>query len=67
VPAPERGDIVRQIGNALRDHKQELGSIVSLEMGKIKVEGEGEIQEMIDIADFAVGQSANVVWLVHAQ
>ena len=57
VPAPRRGEIVRQIGNALRDHKEDLGALVTLEMGKIRSEGEGEIQEMIDIADFAVGQS----------
>jgi aldehyde dehydrogenase (NAD+) len=57
VPAPQRGDIVRQIGNALRRFKKELGALVTLEMGKIRVEGEGEVQEMIDIADFAVGQS----------
>jgi aldehyde dehydrogenase (NAD+) len=57
VPAPKRGDIVRQIGNALREHKRELGALVSLEVGKIRAEGEGEVQEMIDIADFAVGQS----------
>jgi aldehyde dehydrogenase (NAD+) len=57
VPAPERGEIVRQIGNALRDHKQDLGRLVSLEMGKILAEGEGEVQEAIDIADFAVGLS----------
>ena len=57
VPAPVRGDLVRQMGNALRDYKDDLGSLVSLEMGKIKQEGNGEVQEMIDIADFAVGQS----------
>jgi len=57
VPAPKRGDIVRQIGNALREHKSALGALVSLECGKIRAEGEGEVQEMIDIADFAVGQS----------
>jgi aldehyde dehydrogenase (NAD+) len=57
VPAPVRGDAVRRIGNALRDNKDALGSLVSLEMGKIKAEGDGEVQEMIDIADFAVGQS----------
>jgi len=57
VPAPERGQLVRQMGNALRDYKDPLGSLVSLEMGKIKQEGDGEVQEMIDIADFAVGQS----------
>jgi aldehyde dehydrogenase (NAD+) len=57
IPAPKRGDIVRQMGNALRDYKEDLGTLVTLEMGKILVEGEGEVQEMIDIADFAVGQS----------
>ncbi len=57
VPAPRRGDLVRRIGNALRDRKKELGALVSLEVGKIRAEGEGEVQEMIDIADFAVGQS----------
>jgi aldehyde dehydrogenase (NAD+) len=57
VPAPIRGDAVRRIGNALRDYKDPLGSLVTLEMGKIKAEGDGEVQEMIDIADFAVGQS----------
>ena len=57
VPAPVRGEAVRQIGNALRDNKDALGSLVSLEMGKIKAEGDGEVQEMIDICDFAVGQS----------
>ena len=57
VPAPIRGDLVRRIGNALREHKDALGSLVSLEMGKIKAEGDGEVQEMIDMADFAVGQS----------
>ncbi len=57
VPAPKRGEIVRRIGEALRAHKKELGALVSLEMGKIRVEGEGEVQEMIDMADFAVGQS----------
>jgi aldehyde dehydrogenase (NAD+) len=57
VPAPVRGNAVRLIGNALRKHRDALGSLVSLEMGKIKAEGIGEVQEMIDIADFAVGQS----------
>lgn len=57
VPAPKRGDVIRQIGNALRDYKDALGSLVALEMGKIKQEGDGEVQEMIDVADFAVGQS----------
>ncbi|WP_455365601.1 L-piperidine-6-carboxylate dehydrogenase [Kaarinaea lacus] len=57
VPAPKRGEVIRQIGNALRDYKDALGSLVALEMGKIKAEGDGEVQEMIDVADFAVGQS----------
>jgi len=57
VPAPVRGQVVREMGNALREKKDFLGSLVSLEMGKIKQEGDGEVQEMIDIADFAVGQS----------
>jgi aldehyde dehydrogenase (NAD+) len=57
VPAPERGEVVRQIGLALRDAKEDLGKLVSLEMGKIYQEGKGEVQEMIDICDFAVGQS----------
>ena len=57
VPAPIRGELVRQMGEALRLKKDALGSLVSLEMGKIKQEGDGEVQEMIDIADFAVGQS----------
>jgi|TARA_B100002003_G_C14120881_1_gene539101 aldehyde dehydrogenase (NAD+) len=57
VPAPVRGEIVRQIGLALREYKDELGALVTLEMGKIYQEGLGEVQEMIDICDFAVGQS----------
>lgn len=57
VPAPRRGEVVRQIGQALRDSKEDLGRLVSYEMGKIYQEGLGEVQEMIDIADFAVGQS----------
>ncbi len=57
VPAPKRGDIVRRMGNAVRERKKELGALVSLEVGKIRAEGEGEVQEMIDMADFAVGQS----------
>jgi aldehyde dehydrogenase (NAD+) len=57
VPAPKRGEIIRQIGQALREQKDNLGSLVSMEMGKSKQEGDGEVQEMIDIADFAVGQS----------
>jgi aldehyde dehydrogenase (NAD+) len=57
VPAPGRGEVVRQIGLALRESKDDLGFLVSLEMGKILQEGLGEVQEMIDICDFAVGQS----------
>ncbi len=57
IPAPVRGEAVRNIANALREHKGALGSLVALETGKIKAEGDGEVQEMIDIADFAVGQS----------
>ena len=57
VPAPQRGEAIRLCTEALRQHKDALGSLVSLEMGKIKAEGDGEVQEMIDIGDFAVGQS----------
>ena len=57
IPAPRRGEVVRQIGLALRESKDDLGFLVSLEMGKIYQEGLGEVQEMIDICDFAVGQS----------
>ncbi len=63
VPAPKRGDIVRQIGLEFRKYKDELGTLVSLEMGKIKVEGDGEIQEIIDICDFAVGLSRQLYGL----
>lgn len=57
IPAPQRGEAIRLCTDALRRHKDALGSLVSLEMGKIKAEGDGEVQEMIDIGDFAVGQS----------
>ncbi|HXV67697.1 MAG TPA: aldehyde dehydrogenase family protein, partial [Nitrospira sp.] len=57
VPAPKRGELIRLIGQALREKKDQLGTLVSLEVGKIKAEGDGEVQEMIDMADFAVGQS----------
>jgi aldehyde dehydrogenase (NAD+) len=57
VPAPRRGEVVRRIGDAIRQKKDALGSLVALEMGKIKQEGDGEVQEMIDMADLAVGQS----------
>lgn len=57
TPAPKRGEIIRQIGAVLRAHKDALGHLISTEMGKSKQEGDGEVQEMIDLADFAVGQS----------
>ncbi|MDR3386206.1 MAG: aldehyde dehydrogenase family protein [Rudaea sp.] len=57
TPAPKRGEAIRLCADALRKHKDALGSLVALEMGKIKPEGDGEVQEMIDIADFALGQS----------
>jgi aldehyde dehydrogenase (NAD+) len=63
IPAPKRGEIVRQIGDALRTHKDDLGALVSLEMGKILAEGKGEVQEMIDIADFATGLSRQLYGL----
>jgi aldehyde dehydrogenase (NAD+) len=63
VPAPRRGEIVRQIGDALRNKKNDLGTLVSYEMGKSLQEGYGEVQEMIDICDFAVGQSRQLYGL----
>src|SRR5881398_1034720 len=57
TPAPVRGETVRQLGNALREAKSDLGKLVTFESGKIIAEGEGEVQEMIDICDFALGQS----------
>ena len=57
VPAPRRGDLIRRIGVELRHRKDALGNLIALETGKIKREGDGEVQEMIDIADFSVGQS----------
>lgn len=57
IPAPKRGELIRLIGEELRAHKNALGSLISLEMGKSKQEGDGEVQEMIDMADFAVGLS----------
>jgi aldehyde dehydrogenase (NAD+) len=63
MPAPKRGEIVREIGNELRAHQQDLGALVSLEMGKILPEGLGEVQEMIDVADFAVGLSRQLYGL----
>ena len=63
LPAPRRGEIVRQLGNLFRVHKSDLGALISWEMGKIRSEGEGEVQEMIDIADFAVGLSRQLYGL----
>ncbi len=63
LPAPKRGEYVRLLANALRDHKEPLGALVALEMGKIHAEGEGEVQEMIDVADFAVGLSRQLYGL----
>lgn len=63
MPAPKRGEIVRQIGDALRLHKEPLGKLVSYEMGKSLQEGLGEVQEMIDICDFAVGLSRQLYGL----
>ncbi len=57
VPAPRRGEVIRRIGEELRRRKAELGALVSLENGKLRAEGEGEVQEMIDVCDMAVGQS----------
>ena len=57
LPAPKRGEVVRDLANALREFKEPLGDLVTVEMGKIRAEGHGEVQEMIDICDFAVGQS----------
>lgn len=63
VPAPKRGQVVREIGDELRSFKDDLGTLVTLEMGKILAEGKGEVQEMIDIADFAVGLSRQLYGL----
>lgn len=63
IPAPKRGEVVREIGNELRRFKAELGALVSIEMGKILAEGQGEVQEMIDMADFAVGLSRQLYGL----
>ena len=63
LPAPARGEIVRQMGEALRAAKDDLGALVSLEVGKIRQEGLGEVQEGIDIADFAVGLSRQLYGL----
>src|ERR1044071_1079997 len=63
LPAPQRGEIVRQIGEELRAAKDDLGKLISLEAGKILAEGRGEVQEMIDIADFACGLSRQLYGL----
>ena len=66
LPAPRRGEVVRQLGGRLRASKEALGALVTLEMGKIRAEGEGEVQEMIDICDFAVGLSRQLYGLTMA-
>lgn len=63
LPAPKRGQVVRDLSEALRELKEPLGDLVSLEMGKIRAEGHGEVQEMIDICDFAVGLSRQLYGL----
>ncbi len=66
VPAPKRGEVVRDLGEALRAAKEPLGDLVSLEMGKIRAEGHGEVQEMIDICDFSTGLSRQLYGLTIA-
>src|SRR4029079_12572045 len=66
TPAPRRGDVVRRIGEALRVQKSDLGMLITLETGKILSEGEGEVQEMIDMCDFAVGLSRQLYGLTIA-
>ncbi len=66
IPAPKRGEVIRQLGNALREVKGDLGMLVTLEAGKIIAEGQGEVQEMIDICDFAVGLSRQLYGLTIA-
>ena len=66
LPAPKRGLIVREIGDELRLAKEDLGALVTLEMGKIRAEGLGEVQEMIDVADFSVGLSRQLYGLTIA-
>jgi aldehyde dehydrogenase (NAD+) len=66
VPAPVRGQLVRELGNLLREHKEDLGALVSIEAGKIRSEGLGEVQEMIDICDLAVGLSRQLTGLTIA-
>jgi aldehyde dehydrogenase (NAD+) len=66
LPAPKRGEVIRQLGNALRDAKKDLGMLVTLEAGKIIAEGQGEVQEMIDVCDFATGLSRQLYGLTIA-
>lgn len=66
MPAPRRGELVRLFGEVLREHKADLGELVSIEAGKITQEGLGEVQEMIDICDFAVGLSRQLYGLTIA-
>ena len=66
MPAPRRGELVRLFGEEVRAHKEPLGRLVSLEAGKILQEGLGEVQEMIDICDFAVGLSRQLYGLTIA-
>ena len=66
VPAPKRGEVVRRLGVRLRENKAALGALVTLEMGKIRSEGEGEVQEMIDVCDFATGLSRQLYGLTMA-
>ena len=66
VPAPRRGELIRLLGEELRTHKDALGRLVSIEVGKIASEGLGEVQEMIDICDFAVGLSRQLYGLTIA-
>ncbi|MCY4021331.1 MAG: aldehyde dehydrogenase family protein [Chloroflexi bacterium] len=63
LPAPKRGELIRDLGNALREYKEPLGELITLENGKIRTEGLGEVQEMIDICDFAVGLSRQLYGL----
>ena len=63
VPAPQRGQLVRDLGNALRAQLEPLGELIALEVGKIRAEGIGEVQEMIDVCDFAVGLSRQLYGL----
>ena len=57
---PKRGDLIREFGDELRKYKKQLGALISLEVGKIRAEGEGEVQEVIDMCDFACGLSRTI-------